>query len=582
MKLIQIIVFVSLMLFGGMVVALPETGEQPVGKVIFSTGNSTLQTESGEPIKGLAETFVYVGQTLSTAAGSHMHVQMMDGALLLLRPESSIRIAYYTVDLIHPVNTKILLDMKKGVIRSVTGKGGQGNKQGFRFNTPVAAIGIKGTDFTVLATPDFSSIVLRQGGVLVSPFSDGCLRYAVGACSGGNVVLLTAADQQMLAEVRAAKAVRIPKINAQVVPDNVAPAHPLEEKNIQDSKIAPVTSLINTSNGNVIAPVVASATTSAQQPTVNGSSTSNTAVNTSQGASTQASATTPSVGSATTSGTTEKKITSVAPVVNGTTVVVESASTLPSVTATNTVNNSATTANTVVTSEANTSSSSSKNTVVASGSKAEVASLAPINAEVGPKESVTSELSSQIVSEKTLSNTVEAVLTPAVVMQTKSQPFYWGRWAGYTENLEQVIVRDPVVSTQVVASNDVYVLGDSEAGVPKLPQSGKITFNLDKSEAVVLDGKSIVPASVSAASLEADFDSSRFKTDLTVSSAGLKDGSVDLQAQGDLSLATGSFVSNPLESTMNVSGEFSNNAEYAGYEFNDPDNNISGVTSWQQ
>lgn len=46
---------------------------------LFSTGGGTLQFESGTQVKGEAGTPVYVGQTLSTGTGSHMHVQMMDG-----------------------------------------------------------------------------------------------------------------------------------------------------------------------------------------------------------------------------------------------------------------------------------------------------------------------------------------------------------------------------------------------------------------------------------------------------------------------------------------------------------------------
>ena len=563
MKLVQAVVFVFLMLFGSLVVADAAPGEQAVGQVIFSTGGGTLQFESGTQVKGEAGTPVYVGQTLSTGTGSHMHVQMIDGALLMLRPTSSLRIAYYTVDLAHPANTKILLDMQKGVIRSVTGKGGQTNKQGFRFNTPVAAIGIKGTDFTVLANANLSSIDLRQGGVVVSPFSAMCPRYAVGACSGGETVMLTATDQQMLAEVRAAKAVRVSKANAAaVVPDNVAPAHPTEEKSVQDAKASPA---ISSTNSSVNTAVASTTQSSIQQQAVN----ANVSSNASAGSNSSA---------ATVTGTSKSASTA------------ESATTASGLV----VSNGAVDEKSKVPADTKLTAVSSSDGVVKntqqSGSTAEVASLSPVSAEVGPKGSVTSELASRIVAEKTLENTTNTVLAPAPVvpapvviaeaLPAKPQPFYWGRWAGYAENPEQIIVRDPVKNKQIFTANQVYLLADGEAGAPQLPKSGTVTFALDKGEAGVVSGSNLLPASISAASLEANFDNNRFKTGLTVNSAALKDGSVALTAEGSLLPDAGTFRSSSVNSTMNVSGAFSDGAAHAAYEFNDPKSNVVGATSW--
>lgn len=81
-------------------------------------------------------------------------------------------------------------------------------------NTPVAAIGISGTDFTVFTDRQKSSVSIRQGGVVVSPFTDGCDRAALGACDGSQVVRLFASNQQALAEVNAAHASLVNKADA--------------------------------------------------------------------------------------------------------------------------------------------------------------------------------------------------------------------------------------------------------------------------------------------------------------------------------------------------------------------------------
>jgi hypothetical protein len=571
-KLTHAILFMFLSLSGSFAMAETALEAQPVGKVIFATGGASLQPESGAAVKGQVGTPVYEGEMLSTGAASHMHIQMMDGALLVLRPESAIRIAYYHVDLVQPANTKILLDMQKGVIRSVTGKGGKANKQGFRLNTPVAAIGIKGTDFTVLATANLASITLREGGVAVSPFSSLCPRYAVGACSGSQTVMLTAADQQMLAEVRAAKAVRVPKINAEVVPDKVAPVHPAEEKSLQDAKDAPITIGSTTSTGSAT-PVVTSTSTQASNSTPTGTSTT-------QQGSTQtgtATATTGNTAGSTTlvkSGNTQSVPASIA---GGN---AESASSVSGLTNVGGVSSD----KVKVSDEVKFAPAGAG---LSSGPTAEVASLSPVTAEVGPKDSVTSELASRIVAEKT-PGAINAALTPPVSTPAvsdptpaKPQPFYWGRWSSYAENPEQVIVRDPVKNKQIFAANQVYLLADGEAGAPQLPKSGKVAFNLDKGEAGILKEGTFVKASISAASLEANFDNNRFKTGLTVNSDMLTGGAVALTAEGGLSPSTGTFRNDTALSTMSVSGALSEGAQHAAYEFNDPNNNIVGVTSWQ-
>lgn len=589
MKLTQAILFMFLSVSGSFAIAETALEAQPVGKVIFATGGASLQPESGETVKGQTGTPVYEGETLSTGVASHMHIQMMDGALLVLRPESAIRIAYYHVDLAQPANTKILLDMQKGVIRSVTGKGGKTNKQGFRLNTPVAAIGIKGTDFTVLATANLASITLREGGVAVSPFSSLCPRYAVGACFGSQTVMLTAVDQQMLAEVRAAKAVLVPKVNAEVVPDKVAPEHPAEEKSVKDAKDAPITGSITTSSA------TPAATPNTQQQATNNTTQTGTST-TQQG--TQTGIATATTGGSTATSNTKTTAGSTTLVKGGNTSSVpapvaggnaESASAAPGL-----IGGSGVSTDKVKVSDdvkfapVSSSDGITKGTPSSvGGPTAEVASLSPVTAEVGPKDSVTSELASRILAEKT-PGAVNATLTPPVSTPAtpeptpaKPQPFYWGRWAGYAENPEQVIIRDPVKNKQIFAANQVYLLADGEAGAPQLPKSGKVAFNLDKGEAGVLNDGVLGKASISAASLEANFDNNRFKTGLTVNSDALKGGAVALMAEGSLSPSTGTFHNDAALSTMSVSGALSDGAQHAAYEFNDPNNNIVGVTSWQ-
>lgn len=556
MKVARTVVFIFLLVVGSYVMAQPHQDAEPVGKVVFTAGDAFLQSASGEKSTGAAGTPIYVGTTLSTAANAHMHVQMMDGALLMLRPESSIRLAYYTVDLVNPGNTKILLDMEKGVVRSVTGKGGQANKQGFRLNTPVAAIGIRGTDFTVLASQSISSVSLQAGGIIVSPFSSLCPRYTVGACGGTEAVMLTASDQQMLAEVREDKAVRVPKVNAALVPDQIAPAHPAEEKSLQESRGG---ASVNVPDVRQKEPAKTDAGGSQSTASTGGSAVPASASN--------ASSPTSKLDASSSTASTDS-------------------------------GNKDTNSNNVA-GAAQIKLVSSSGEFLSQGATAEVAPLSPVTAEVGPKESVTSELVSRVITEKTLDDNVKTLVgemegqgnsivppSPAVppvkTEPVQPQPFYWGRWARYAGTPEQAIALDRAKSRQIFATNRVYLLADAEEGAPQLPKSGKVSFDLDKWDASVLKNGDLTPVTVSDASLDADFDQNRFKTGMRISSSTLDDGSLMLHAEGGLSPEKGTFQSESASSNMSVSGAFSNNANHAAYVFHDVESDIFGVTSWKQ
>ena len=87
---------------------------------------------------------------LKPGRGAHVHIRFIDGGMVSVRPLSRLRIEEYSN---HLANSRgaIKFQLEQGVVRSVTGDWGEAARDRFRLNTPVAAIGIKGTDFIVRA-----------------------------------------------------------------------------------------------------------------------------------------------------------------------------------------------------------------------------------------------------------------------------------------------------------------------------------------------------------------------------------------------------------------------------------------------
>lgn len=159
-----------------------------VGVVTFASGNARLVTPGAGPSHGVVVKkgdSIYAGQTIETADAALVHVHLMDDAYLAVRPKSRLLVEAYEFDPAAPKGSKVKYTLENGIARSITGKAGQANKSGFRFNTPVAAIGIRGTDFVVETTPDVTRAAINSGRIVMSGFGPHCSPSGLGPCGNG-------------------------------------------------------------------------------------------------------------------------------------------------------------------------------------------------------------------------------------------------------------------------------------------------------------------------------------------------------------------------------------------------------------
>ena len=126
------------------------------------------------------------GDQIETGVDGYIYMKTVDGGFLILRPNTRARIVAYHIDQQNPANTRVKLELLNGVARSISGAGVKQAKQNFRFNTPVAAIGVRGTDFTVYTDQEVSRVTVISGGVIVSGFGGSCLSDGGGPCEGAN------------------------------------------------------------------------------------------------------------------------------------------------------------------------------------------------------------------------------------------------------------------------------------------------------------------------------------------------------------------------------------------------------------
>ena len=127
-----------------------ETNVEAAGLVQSVSGEvqqTTLAGQKHELRKGDA---VNEGDTLSSSPKASAKIKMSDGGLITMRPDTQFKITNYKFNGKQDGSEQSFFLLVKGGFRSVTGLIGKLHKKGYRIDTPMAVLGIRGTDHEVL------------------------------------------------------------------------------------------------------------------------------------------------------------------------------------------------------------------------------------------------------------------------------------------------------------------------------------------------------------------------------------------------------------------------------------------------
>jgi outer membrane protein OmpA-like peptidoglycan-associated protein len=122
----------------------------PAGTVKQVRGEVSV-TRARESIKLTEGDSVREGDTVLTSAGASVLVQFSDDAKLLVRPGSTVRLTEF-VDSGPIEGRSQAVELVFGALRYVTGTLGKLRPQGVRLKTPIATVGIRGTDIDIVHT----------------------------------------------------------------------------------------------------------------------------------------------------------------------------------------------------------------------------------------------------------------------------------------------------------------------------------------------------------------------------------------------------------------------------------------------
>lgn len=141
-NVVQLIIGLSIVL--GLQTAIAA---ENVGTALLVKGPVVAQQQAGgTPKTLLAGDDIMQGDVLRTEVNSYVVVGFNDGAKISVRPNTTFSVDAYT-------SSSTAFDMAKGGIRFLTGKFTKDMPDGFRLQTPLATLGVRGTLATVRLCP---------------------------------------------------------------------------------------------------------------------------------------------------------------------------------------------------------------------------------------------------------------------------------------------------------------------------------------------------------------------------------------------------------------------------------------------
>lgn len=142
-RVAQVSLAVSLFFVAGMARA------EAAGKVNYVSGEVTAVAEDNTRRTLARGDTVNSGEKLETGVRGRMQIRFTDGSFLSLQPNSRFGLNTYVYNREKPEESRLVFNFLQGSMRTISGAIGKVNRANYQIKTPMATIGIRGTDYAV-------------------------------------------------------------------------------------------------------------------------------------------------------------------------------------------------------------------------------------------------------------------------------------------------------------------------------------------------------------------------------------------------------------------------------------------------
>ena len=136
---------------------------EDIGKVISATGKVVATGKEGSERVLKRRSSIFEGDRIQTDKAGNAQIRFTDGSLLALKPETDFSVKEYQLQSSPDKPDKASYELLKGGMRTITGLIGKSKQDQYVVKTPVASIGIRGTDFELFMTTKLVAAVWSGG-----------------------------------------------------------------------------------------------------------------------------------------------------------------------------------------------------------------------------------------------------------------------------------------------------------------------------------------------------------------------------------------------------------------------------------
>lgn len=205
--------------------AAPALALAASGETVFVQGDVFVRGADGKERALKAGDQVRPGEVLRAGASGFAHLRFPDGGFVGLRPGARFVVESYATDESAAGGVNVRYRLESGSVRAITGESVERNRNRFRLNTPVAAVGVRGTDYVVQTTEQLTRASVNSGAIVLAPLGNGCEASGLGACDTSSARALAAGANGAYIEYQAGA--RAPEIKKSAAPA-LTPAAPDE------------------------------------------------------------------------------------------------------------------------------------------------------------------------------------------------------------------------------------------------------------------------------------------------------------------------------------------------------------------
>jgi hypothetical protein len=152
-----------------------------VAKVAVSVGEARKVSPTGQSELLQVGSPLMAGDRVKTGLDAVAILVFADEGRISLRADSELWIRHYEIDP-SGVRTRIELELVKGTVRQISGNASRAQPDRYRLNTPIAVIGVRGTDFLAKTSGDAVEAFVHEGKIVLIPSPSDCAGASTSGC----------------------------------------------------------------------------------------------------------------------------------------------------------------------------------------------------------------------------------------------------------------------------------------------------------------------------------------------------------------------------------------------------------------